>query len=152
MSGNNDRLVQSHTLPYCLSGGFPSGPHSGFCVAQPHLGNSNSMIASLLQLSDRGAIYQSALAVCREETQAPAEIEVAWSSEVHQLNTDSLTQKPDIGRLGAREMQEVDFRQAYQRIWLFFTLRITLFKPLRLWSRTLFSTRRRGIRLFGRRC
>ncbi len=116
MSGNNDGLVQSHTLPYSLSGCFPSGPHSGFCVVRPRLGYGNSAIASLLQLSNRGAIYQSALAVCREGTQPPAKIEVTWSSGVHRLNTDSRTEKPDVGRLGAREMQEIDFRQAYQRM------------------------------------
>jgi hypothetical protein len=128
VSGNGNRLVRSHTLPYSLSGGFPSGPHSGFCVVQPYLVNDDSTVASLLQLSNRGAIYQNALAVCRDETQPLAKIEVTWSSEVHQLDADSRTQKPDIGRLGAREKQEIDFRQAYQRIW-FFTLRITLFKP-----------------------
>ncbi|KAI9447989.1 hypothetical protein H4582DRAFT_1897609 [Lactarius indigo] len=117
VSGNNDGLVQSHTLPYTLSGRFPSGPHSGFCVVQPHLGHGNSAIASLLQLSNRGAIYQSVLTVCQEETQPPAKIEVTWPSTVHRLNNDHRTQKPDVGRLGAREMQEIDFRQAYQRLF-----------------------------------
>ncbi|KAH9062653.1 hypothetical protein EDB87DRAFT_1681770 [Lactarius vividus] len=117
VSGNGDGLVQSHTLPYTLSGGFPSGPHSGFCVVQPHLGYDNSATTSLLQLSNRGAIYQSALTVCREETQPLVEIEVSWSTGVHRLSNDSRTQKPDVGRLGAREMQEIDFRQAYQRLF-----------------------------------
>ncbi|KAI9467058.1 hypothetical protein BJY52DRAFT_42817 [Lactarius psammicola] len=115
---DNDGLVHCHTLPYSLPGCFPSGPHSGFCVVQPHLGyGNNTPVASLLQLSNRGAIYQSALTVCREETQRPAKIEVTWPSGVHRLNIDSRTQKPDVGRLGAREMQEVDFRQAYLRLF-----------------------------------
>ena len=95
---------------------------------QPHLGNRNSTITSLLQLSDRGAIYQSALAVCREVSQSLPNIEVTWSSDVERLDADSRTQKPDVGKLGGREKQEVDFRQAYQRIW-FSTLRVTLFNP-----------------------
>ena len=119
VSGDDNRLVRSHTLPYSLSGGFPSGPHAGFCVVQPYLVNGNNTVASLLQLSNRGAIYQSALAICRDEAQPPAKIEVFWSSEVHRLDADSRTQKPDIGKLGAREKQEIDFRQAYQRIWSF---------------------------------
>ncbi|KAH9035298.1 hypothetical protein EDB84DRAFT_1485775 [Lactarius hengduanensis] len=114
VSGNNDGLVQSHILPYTLSGRFPSGPHSGFCVLQPHLGYGNNAAASLLQLSNRGAIYQGALT---EETQPPVEIEVSWSTGVHRLSNASRTQKPDVGRLGAREMQEIDFRQAYQRLF-----------------------------------
>jgi hypothetical protein len=128
VSGNDDRLVQSHTLPYSLSGGFPSGPHSGFCVVQPHSGNGNCTIASLLQLSNRGAIYQSALAVRCEVSQPLPQIEITWSSDVERLNADSCTQKSDVGRLGAREKQEIDFRQAYQRIWIF-TLLVTPFNP-----------------------
>ena len=77
------------------------------------------MVASLLQLSNRDAIYQSGLTVCRKEAQPPVSIESTWSPSVHRLNTDSRTQKPDVGRLGGREMQEMDFRQAYQRIWFF---------------------------------
>ena len=125
VSDNNDGLAQSHTLPYSLSGCFPSGPHSGFCVVQPHLGYGNSMIGSLLQLSNRGAIYQSALILRQEDDQPPTKIELTWSPGVHRLNTDSFTQKPDVGRLGAREMQKIDFRQAYQRICLFLISRIT---------------------------
>ena len=113
VSGSDDGLVQSHTLPYSLSGYFPNGPHSGFCVVQP---DRNSMVGSLLQLSNRGAIYQSALTLHREEHQSPTKIELIWSPGVQRLNTDSCTQKPDVGRLGAREMQEIDLRQAYQRI------------------------------------
>ena len=150
MSGNDDRLLQSHTLPYSLSGGFPSGPHSGFCVMQPHLGNGNSTIASLLQLSNRGAIYQSALAVCREVPQPLPNIEITWSSDVEQLSADSRTQRPDVGRLGGREKQEIDFRQAYQRIWIF-SLRITCSNPV-VHSRSLFSTRRCRIHLSYRKC
>ena len=74
VSGSDDGLVQSHTLPYSLSGCYPSGPHSGFCVVKPHLGYGNSMIGSLLQLSNRGAIYQSALTLHREY-QPPTKIE-----------------------------------------------------------------------------
>ncbi|KAH9077128.1 hypothetical protein EDB83DRAFT_2348347 [Lactarius deliciosus] len=96
VSGSNDGLVQSHTLPYTLSG------------------YGNNATTSLLQLSSRGAIYQSALT---EETQPPVEIEVSWSTGVHRLSNDSRTQKPDVGRLGAREMQEIDFRQTYQRLF-----------------------------------
>jgi hypothetical protein len=85
------------------------------------------MVGSLLQLSNRGAIYQSALTLLREEYQPPTKIELTWSPGVHRLNTDSRTQKPDVGRFGAREKQEIDFRQAYQRIW-FFVIPDYLFK------------------------
>jgi len=118
VSDNNDGLFQSHTVPYSLSNGFPSGPHSGFCVVQPHIGTGNSTIASLLQLSNCGAIYQSALTVCKDESQPPVKIELTWSLGVHELETDSHTRKPDVGRLRLREKQEIDLRHAYQRMFL----------------------------------
>ena len=117
---------------------------------QPRLGNGNSTIASLLQLSNRGAIYQSALAVCREVSQPLPNIEITWSSDIEQLSADSRTQRPDVGRLGGREKQEIDFRQAYQRIWIF-PLRITCSNPV-AHSRSLFSTRRCRIHLSYRKC
>ncbi|KAI9459483.1 hypothetical protein BJY52DRAFT_1223106 [Lactarius psammicola] len=73
-SDNNDGLVQSHTLPCSLSGCFPNGPHSGFCMVQPRQGK----------------------------------MEFTWPSSVHRLNTDSRTQKPDVGRLRAGLFSPID--------------------------------------------
>jgi hypothetical protein len=110
-------LPQSHALPYSLPGRFPNGPHAGFYVTHPHPESSNAKTASLVQLTSRGAIYQTALGLRQneDETLSPI-IDVSWSAAVHRLATASSTQHPDIGNLGARSVREVDFRQVYQRI------------------------------------
>lgn len=118
VSRDKDSLLQSHALPYSLSGRFPHGPHAGFYVTHPHPGSGDASTASLIQLTSRGALYQAALTVCENEgeTPSPVKIDVSWPSAVHRLATASNTQQPDVGKLGARSMQEVDFRQVYQRI------------------------------------
>jgi hypothetical protein len=120
VSSNENDLLQSHSLPYSLSCRFPNGPHAGFCVVHPHPESRNTTTASLLQLTSRSGIYQIALALCRDgdttPTPIPATIDVSWSSAVDRLATPSGTQRSDVGKLGARAMQEVDFRQAYQRM------------------------------------
>ncbi|KAI9458490.1 RNA polymerase I-specific transcription-initiation factor-domain-containing protein [Russula earlei] len=125
VSRDESGLLQSHALPYALSCRFPSGPHIGFYVVHPYPGSGNATTASLLQLTSRGAIYQAALACVQgeDETPSPATIDISWSSAVHRLATTSRTQRPDVGKLGARAMREVDFRQAYQQ--LFFPLGVT---------------------------
>ena len=116
VSGDKNGFVRSHALPYSLSGHFPSGPHAGFYIAHPHP-ESNAATASLVQLTSRGGIYQTALVLGQDKdtTPFPATVDVSWSSAVHRLATTCSVQ-PDIGKLGARAMQEVDFREAYQRI------------------------------------
>jgi hypothetical protein len=119
VSGDKDCLLRSHALPYSLSGRFPDGPHAGFYVARPHPDSETDTTASLLQLTSRGGIYQTALAFRQDTDTTPlsAAVDVSWSSAVHHLATASSTQRPDVGRLGARAMEEVDFRRAYQRIF-----------------------------------
>lgn len=137
MSRDKDGLIQSHTLPYSLSGRFPNGPHAGFYVAQPHPNSGHDTTASLLQLSSRGGIYQSALALRQDSDTTPLSgmVDVSWSPEVHRLATAFSIQRPDVGRLGARAMEEVDFRRAYQR-----TLSLTLSSCFRVaQSHALFS-------------
>lgn len=116
VSRDKDSLLQSHGLPYSLSGRFPHGPHAGFYVTHP--GSRDASTASLIQLTSRGALYQTALTVCEneDETPSPVTIDVSWSSAVQRLATASRAQQADVGKLGARSMQEVDFRQVYQRI------------------------------------
>lgn len=118
VSADKDCLLRSHTLPYSLSGRFPDGPHAGFYVARPHPDSGTDTTASLLQLTSRGGIYQTALALRQDTDTTPLSVpvDVSWSSVVHHLATASSTQRPDVGRLGARAMEEVDFRRAYQRI------------------------------------
>jgi len=118
VSGDKDGLLRSHALPYNLSGRFPSGSHAGFYVAHPHPVSGNDTRASLLQLTSRGGIYQTALALRQDNDTTPLSVtvDVSWSSAVHRLATASSIQRPEIGKLGARAMQEVDFRRAYQRI------------------------------------
>jgi hypothetical protein len=118
VSGDKDGLLRSHALPYSLSGRFPNGPHAGFYVAQPHPDSGNDTTASLLQLTNHGGIYQTALALRQDTDTTPLSVavDVSWSSAVHRLATASSVQRPDVGRLGARAMEEVDFRGAYQRI------------------------------------
>ncbi|KAH9996898.1 hypothetical protein BJV77DRAFT_1065655 [Russula vinacea] len=79
---------------------------------------SNATTASLVQLTNRGGIYQTALVLGQDKdtTPFPATVDVSWSSAVHLLATTCSVQ-PDIGKLGARAMQEVDLRQAYQRLF-----------------------------------
>jgi hypothetical protein len=115
---DKNSLVQSHALPYSLSGRFPNGPHAGFYITHPHPESGNVTTASLVQLTSRGAVYQTALTLAQNEDEAPSPvtIDVSWSSAVHQLATASSRQRPDVGKLGARSTQEVDFRQVYQRI------------------------------------
>ncbi|KAI0256907.1 hypothetical protein BJV78DRAFT_1307686 [Lactifluus subvellereus] len=96
---------------------FPSEPHAGFYIIHPHQESGNSTAASLLQLTSRGGIYQSALTLCKDHTQSPACIDISWSSAIHRLDAASSIQRPDFGKLGARAVQEVDFRQAYQRLF-----------------------------------
>jgi hypothetical protein len=118
VSSDKDGLLRSHALPYSLSGRFPNGPHAGFYVAQPHPDSGNDTTASLLQLTSRGGIYQTALALRQDADTTPLSVavDVSWSSAVHRLATASSIQRPDVGRLGARAMEEVDFRRAYQRM------------------------------------
>jgi len=111
VSGDKDGLLQSHALPYSLSGRFPNGPHAGFYVAQPHPDSGNDTTASLLQLTSRLALRQDT-----DTTPLSVAVDVSWSSAIHRLATASGLQQPDFGRLGARGMEEVDFRRAYQRI------------------------------------
>ena len=127
VSRDKDSLLQSHGLPYSLSGRFPYGPHAGFYVTHPHPGSRDASTASLIQLTSRGALYQTALTVCEneDETPSPVTIDVSWSPAVQRLATASSTQQADVGKLGARSMQEVDFRQVYQRI-SFLTSRLML--------------------------
>jgi hypothetical protein len=116
VSGNKNGLLQSHALPYSLSGRFPSGPHAGFYVAHPHPESGNTT-ASLVQLTSHGGIYMNALVrQNKDTTPLPVTVDVSWSSAVHRLATTCGTQKTEIDKLGARAMQEFDFRQAYQRI------------------------------------
>lgn len=119
VSGDKDPLLRSHALPYTLSSRFPNGPHAGFYVAQPHPESGNNTTASLLQLTTRGGIYQTALALRQDIDTVPlsAAVDVSWSSAVHRLAAASSIQRPDVGRLGARAMEEVDFRKAYQRLF-----------------------------------
>ena len=118
VSSDKDSLLQSHVLPYSLSGRFPHGPHAGFYITHPHPQSGDASTASLIQLTSRGALYQTALTVCQNEdaTPSPVTTDVSWSPAVHRLAAASSTQQPDVGKLGARFMQEVDFRQVYQRI------------------------------------
>lgn len=118
VSGDKDGLLRCHGLPYSLSGRFPSGPHAGFYVVQPHPDSGNDTTASLLQLTSRGGIYQTALGLRQDTDTTPLSVavDVSWSSAVHRLATDSSIQRLDVGRLGARAMEEVDFRKAYQRM------------------------------------
>ena len=146
-------MLQSHVLPYSLSGRFPHGPHAGFHVTHPHPESGDASTASLIQLTSRGALYQTAIAVCQneDETSPPVTIDVSWSSAVHRLATASSTQQPDVGKLGACYMQEVDFRQVYQRI-SFLASRLmpshrSEFSPL---FRTLLSARQHRGRLSRR--
>jgi hypothetical protein len=114
VSRDKGGLLQSHNLPYTLPGRFPNGPHAGFYVTHPH---PDAKTASLAQLTSRGAIYQTALGLRQnDETLSPITVDVSWSAAVHRLAATSSTQRPDIGNLGARSVQEVDFRQVYQRI------------------------------------
>ena len=142
VSRNQGGLLQSHTSPYCLPARFPSGPHAGFYVLCPHPESGNATTTSLLQLSSRGGIYQTSLVVCQDkiEKHSPAPIDISWSPAVRRLAATPHIQRPDVGQLGARAMQEVDFRQAYQRIsFLALCSRIAqkLCTPL---PRTLFSS------------
>lgn len=116
VSSNKNGLLQSHALPYSLSCRFPNGPHAGFHVVHPHPESDNATTASLVQLSSCGGIYQSAIALQEEDTTWPVGVDVSWSSAVHRLATTCSIQQPDINKLGARAKQEIDFRQAYQRI------------------------------------
>ena len=116
VSGDETGLMQSHALPYSLPCRFPGGPHSGFYVIHPHPESDNVNTASLLQLTSRGGIYQSALSLCQDQTQSPTRVDISWSPEVYRLDAASPIQQPYVGKLGARAMQEVDFRQAYQRM------------------------------------
>ena len=118
VSGGKDGLLRSHNLPYSLSGRFPNGPHAGFYVAQPHPDSGNDATASLLQLTSHGGIYQTALALRQDTDTTPLSVavDVSWSSAVHRLATASSIQRPDVGRPGARAMEEIDFRRVYQRI------------------------------------
>jgi hypothetical protein len=116
VSGDETSLIQSHALPYSLPCRFPGGPHSGFYVINPHPESDNVNTVSLLQLTSRGGIYQSALSLCQDQTQSPARMDISWSPAIYQLDATSPIQQPYIGKLGARAMQEVDFRQAYQRM------------------------------------
>jgi hypothetical protein len=117
VSGNEDGLLRSHALPYSLFSCFPSGSNAGFYVAQPHPDSGIDATASLLQLTSRGGIYQTALALRQDNDTTPLSVtvDVSWSPAVHRLATASST-RPEMGKLGARVMQEVDFRRAYQRI------------------------------------
>ncbi|KAI0306378.1 hypothetical protein B0F90DRAFT_1923218 [Multifurca ochricompacta] len=120
VSGDKDGPVQSHVLPYSLSCPFPRGRHAGFYVIHPHPESGNTTSASLLQLTSRGGVYQSVLTLCQgqcETQSSSARIDRSWSSAIHRLNTTSSSQKPDVGKLGARAMQEIDFRQVYQRLF-----------------------------------
>jgi hypothetical protein len=122
VSSVKDGLLQSRALPYSLPCLFPNVPHAGFHVIHPDPGSGNATTASLVQLTSRGALYQTALTVCQNEDgtpPTPVTLDVSWSPAVHRLATASSTQRPDVGKLGARSMQEVDFRQAYQRISFF---------------------------------
>ena len=118
VSGGKDGLPRSHALPYSLSGRFPDGPHAGFYVAQPHPDSGNDTTASLLQLTNCGGIYQTALALRQDTDTTPlsAAVDISWSSAVHRLATASTIQRPDVDKMGARGMEEIDFRRAYQRI------------------------------------
>ena len=111
-------MLQSQVLPYSLPARFPRGPHAGFYVTHPHPECGDPSTASLIQLTGRGALYQAALTVGQNEgeTSSPVTIDVSWSSAVHRLAAASSTQQADVGKLGARSMQEVDFRQVYQRM------------------------------------
>jgi hypothetical protein len=151
VSSNKTGLLQSHGLPYSLSGRFPSGPHAGFYVAHPHP-ESNATTASLVQLTNRGGIYQTALVLGQDKdaTPFPATVDVSWSSAVHLLATTCSVQ-PDIGKLGARAMQEVDLRQAYQRISSLTSCSHITQNPA-LFYRTLFPPRRYGGCLSRRKC
>jgi len=117
VSGDKDGLLRSHALPYSLSGLFPDGPHAGFYVAQPHSDSGNDTTASLLRLTSHGGVYQTALAFCQDTDTTPLSVavDVSWSSEIHRLATASSIQRPDVGRLGARAMEEADFCRVYQR-------------------------------------
>ncbi|KAI0006224.1 RNA polymerase I-specific transcription-initiation factor-domain-containing protein [Russula compacta] len=119
VSRNQGGLLQSHASPYSLPARFPSGPHAGFYVICPHPESGNATTTSLLQLSSRGGIYQTSLVVCQDkfEKQSPAPIDISWSPALRRLAATSHIQRPDVGQLGARAMQEVDFRQAYQRLF-----------------------------------
>jgi len=117
VSGNEDGLLRSHALPYSLSSCFPSGSNAGFYVAQPHPDSGIDTTASLLQLTSRGGIYQTALALRQDNDTTPLSVtvDVSWSPAVRRLATASST-RPEMGKLGARVMQEIDFRRAYQRM------------------------------------
>jgi hypothetical protein len=72
----------------------------------------------LVQLTSHGGIYQTALVLRQDKDTTPllTTVDVSWSPAVHRLATTCSIQEPEIGKLGARAMQEVDFRRAYQRI------------------------------------
>jgi hypothetical protein len=153
VSSNKSGLLQSHALPYSLSGRFPSGAHAGFYVAHPHP-ESDATAASLVQLTSRGGIYQTALVLRQDKdtTPFPATVDVSWSSAIHRLaNTCSV--QPDIGKLGARVVQEVDFRQAYQRISSLTSGSCShITQNPALIFRTVFPSRRYGGCLSRRKC
>jgi hypothetical protein len=127
VSGDKNGLIQSHALPYSLPCRFPSEPHAGFYIIHPHQESSNTTAASLLQLTSRGGIYQSALTLSQDQTQSPASIDISWSPAIHRL--DASLQQPDFGKLGARAVQEVDFRQAYQRMSILTLLLLLSYIP-----------------------
>ena len=156
VSSNKNGLLQSHALPYSLSGRFSNEPHAGFHVVHPHPESDNTTTASLVQLSSRGGIYQSAIALEQEKdtTSLPIGVDVSWSSAVHRLATNCTIQQPDISKLGARAKQEIDFRQAYQRISSLMSGLCSHIaqKFLYLSIRALFPTRRHRGCLSRRKC
>ena len=146
---------RSHALSYSLSGRFPNGPHAGFYVAQPHPDSGNDTTASLLQLTSRGGIYQTALALRQDTDTTPlsVSVDVSWSSAVHRLATASSIQRPDVGRLGARAMEEVDFRRRSLPTYIVSRFKLILSRcsnPAHLF-RTLLPVRRHRGRLSRRK-
>ena len=93
VSGKETCLIQSHALPYSL-------PCRFFLAG--HIPGST--------------LYQSALSLCQEQTQSQARMDISWSPAIYRLDAASPIQQLYVGKLGARPMQEVDFRQAYQHM------------------------------------
>ncbi|KAI0064586.1 hypothetical protein BV25DRAFT_1800492 [Artomyces pyxidatus] len=119
VSRDNHGLVQGWVPPYTLPCSFsPVGPHDGyyFIHAPPELPGSRT---SLLQLSLRGGIHHAVLTLSPDGAPVPPSpaATLDWPADVRDLDAMASVMRPDHGKLGARDVREVDLRPAYQRLF-----------------------------------
>jgi hypothetical protein len=120
VSLSDDRLAHVNALPYALPSSLAYANANAAHAVLRHPPSHNQDTVSLLRLFERGNIHSMDMylsAVGDDESVGATDLRnFEWSKRIHELQKRATNLHPDIGPLGARNVEELNLRAAYESI------------------------------------